>query len=402
MNKITMQSVDTVLDQLKSFVRPISETETIPLLKALSRTLAEDINSNQNVPPHDNSAMDGYALCSADNYSPRTISQRIPAGVMPEPLQPATAARIFTGAPIPEGADVVVEQEATSLNNEGQVVINRTLVPGRHIRRAGEDISQGQRLLPAGKILSAVDLGLVASIGISRLPVRRKLRVGTFFTGDELTEPGTPLSAGKIYNSNRYWLVPKLQAMGCEVHDFGIVPDNLDTTCQVLEKAAACTDVIITSGGVSVGEEDHVKNALQKLGELTMWRVAMKPGKPLAYGRLGETDFIGLPGNPVSGFVVFEVLIKHFLQARSGRRVEWYTLPIPMKSGFEWSSPDMVREEFLRVRRARVEDEWRLLLYAKQGSGVLTSCSWADGLVRLPAGKLVKPGDMLNFLPFED
>ena len=399
MTQNSMQTVDDVRLALQRLVRPISETENVALSHVCGRVLAQDVIAALQVPPHDNSAMDGYALRVTDCGQPLPVSQRIPAGCMPQPLQPGTAARIFTGAPVPDGADVVVEQESVTVDEQGLIQVQRPLQSGQNIRKAGEDIEAGQRIIPAGQTLNAADLGLAASQGIAELRVLRRPRVAVFFTGDELTEPGQPLAAGKIYNSNRYWLVAKLQSMGCQVHDLGIVPDSLPATCQTLRAAAQDADVVITCGGVSVGEEDHVKAAVEQEGELTMWKIAMKPGKPLAYGRLGDSDFIGLPGNPVSGFVVFEVLIRQFLIARSGAVAQWQLPAWYLPSAFSWEKADPRREEFLRVRRELCDGGWRLQRYPNQGSGVLTSCAWAEGLVRLQPGQTVQPGDLLEFIP---
>lgn len=399
MTQNNLQTVDAVRQDLQRLVRPLRDVEIVALPHACGRVLAKEVIATLQVPPHDNSAMDGYALRVADSDLLLPVSQRIPAGSVPQPLQAGTAARIFTGAPIPPGADVVIEQESVTVDEQGQIRVQRPLQAGQHIRKAGEDINHGQRLIPAGQTLNAADLGLAASQGIAQLSVLRRPRVAVFFTGDELTEPGQPLPAGKIYNSNRYWLVAKLQGMGCQVHDLGIVPDSLAATCQALRDAAQEADVVITCGGVSVGEEDHIKAAVQQVGELTMWKIAMKPGKPLAYGRLDDSDFIGLPGNPVSGFVVFEVLIRAFLLARSGVATSWQLPMMQLPAAFDWSKADPRREEYLRVRRELIDGVWQLQRYANQGSGVLTSCAWAEGLVRLQPGQTVKPGDLLEFIP---
>ncbi|MEO9456423.1 molybdopterin molybdotransferase MoeA [Chromobacterium phragmitis] len=355
-----MLSYQQARDWLLERAKPLNTHQELPLMQALGRVLAAPVVAGVDVPPHDNSAMDGYALRCADLAPAMAVSQRVPAGSVPTPLAAGTAARIFTGAPIPPGADAVIMQEQAEVDGEGRV---------------------------------AFDLGLAASIGLARLPVLPKLRVAAFFTGDELVEPGLPLGEGQIYNSNRYWLLPALQQLGCEVVDLGHVGDALAPTRQLLRDAAAVADVVITCGGVSVGEEDHVKAAVEAEGELTLWKVAIKPGKPLAYGKLGEADFIGLPGNPVSGYVTLQTLIKPFLLKRMGLEVpppEAQRLP----AAFAWDKPDMRRSEFLRVRKVGGE----LQLYPQQGSGVLMSCAWADGLVWLQPGQLVAPGDELAYL----
>ncbi|WP_374556256.1 molybdopterin molybdotransferase MoeA [Aquitalea pelogenes] len=394
-----MLTVDQARDWLLQRAQPVRATETLPLLQALGRILAEPVLAGLDVPPQDNSAMDGYALNSADGNGPFAVSQRIPAGTQPQPLQVGTAARIFTGAPIPAGADAVVMQEMAELQADGRVLFGQTVKPGQNIRRAGEDILCGVTVLSAGQLLSAADLGLAASIGVPTLTVYRPLRVAVFFTGDELTEPGQPLQAGQIYNSNRYWLVPELMRLGCEVTDLGIVPDSLSRTREILQDAAGLADVIMTCGGVSVGEEDHVKAAVEAEGSLDLWKIAIKPGKPLASGKVGQAGFIGLPGNPVSGFVTYQVLVKPYLQRCAGLQQDDIQPAAHYPAGFAWERPDTRREEFLRVKLVRQDGQWQLQRYPNQGSGVLTSCAWADGLVRLAAGQQVQPGDMLALLP---
>nr|WP_233158593.1 gephyrin-like molybdotransferase Glp [Chromobacterium sp. ASV5] len=397
-----MLTFDQARDWLLQRAQPLAATERAPLLAALGRTLAEPLTAAVDVPPRDNSAMDGYAVAvSSLGGEPLPVSQRVPAGSVPQPLATGSAARIFTGAPIPPGADAVIMQELAEMLPDGRVRFAQAAHPGQCIRRAGEDISAGQQILAAGRRLTPADIGLAASIGVDSLPVRRALRVAVFFTGDELVEPGQALAEGQIYNSNRYWLVPALMALGCEVIDLGIVRDSLAATREALRDAADCADVIITCGGVSVGEEDHVKAAVEAEGELTLWKIAIKPGKPLAYGRIGQADFIGLPGNPVSGFVTYQTLARPFLQKRAGQ---------PVTAGFDerypaafaWERPDARREEFLRVRREMADGGWRLRLYPQQGSGVLMSCAWAEGLVRLAPGQSVRPGDALPFMPLAD
>ncbi|WP_287876660.1 gephyrin-like molybdotransferase Glp [Aquitalea sp.] len=393
-----MLTVDQARDWLLQRAQVVRTTESLPLLQALGRILAEPVLATVDVPPQDNSAMDGYALSSADGIGPLPVSQRIPAGCQPQPLQAGTVARIFTGAPIPAGADAVVMQEQAEVQDDGQVTFTQPVKPGQNIRRAGEDICQGATVLAAGKMLTTADLGLAASIGVPVLTVYRPLRVAVFFTGDELTEPGQPLVPGHIYNSNRYWLVPELMRLGCEVTDLGIVPDSLSRTREILQDAAALADVIMTCGGVSVGEEDHVKAAVEAEGSLDLWKIAIKPGKPLASGKVGQAGFIGLPGNPVSGFVTYQVLVKPYLQRCAGLLTETDTAPARYPAGFAWERPDARREEFLRVKLVQQDGQWQLQRYPNQGSGVLTSCAWADGLVRLAPGQQVVPGDMLALL----
>ena len=296
-----MLSVDEALERLLAGATVVPEIEQAPALEATGRVLAQPQVSALDVPPMDNSAMDGYALRFADVRAPGTrlrVAQRIAAGSVGGPLVPGTAARIFTGAPIPPGADAVVMQESCIADGE-QVAVNAVPQPGEWVRLRGSDIRAGSRILAAGIRLRPQDTGLAASVGISTLPVRRRVRLALFFTGDELVMPGEPLAPGRIYNSNRFTLRGLAQVYGCEVRDYGIVPDRLDATREVLRRAASENDVIVTSGGVSVGEEDYVRPAVEAEGTLLMWRIAMKPGRPLAFGKVGAAAFIGLPGNPV-------------------------------------------------------------------------------------------------------
>ncbi len=392
-----MLTVDEARARLLAQARPVTGTETLGADAALGRVLAEALVSGVAVPPLDNSAMDGYALRVADWAAERWlhVAQRIPAGRVGHPLVLGTAARIFTGAPVPEGADAVAMQEDCELRDD-HVRVLKAPTPGENIRRAGEDIRDGQAVLHAGERLTPARLGVAASIGATELAVYRRLRVALFFTGDEIVLPGRPLKPGQIYNSNRAMLVALLQDLGCEVEDLGQVADDLEATVAALKKAARHADVVVTSGGVSVGEEDHVKAAVARLGHLDMWKVAMKPGKPLAYGQVGDADFLGLPGNPVSAFVVFCLFVRPFLLKRmgaAGREPLAFTLP----AAFERRKPGQ-RREFLR---ARVE-QGRAVLYPNQSSGVLTSAAWADGLVDVEAGHTVHEGDDVRFWPLTE
>lgn len=389
-----MLSIDAALARLMSSARPLGETESLPADAALGRVLAQDLVSQVNVPPLDNAAMDGYALrladWSADAWLP--VSQRIPAGSVGQPLEPGSAARIFTGAPVPPGADVVVMQEDTE-TGDGTVRITREPKLASHIRRTGEDIRTGQTVLSPGTRLGPAQLGVAASVGATNLQVYRRLKVAVFFTGDEIVMPGQSLPPGRLYNSNRATLLALLGRLGVEVVDLGQVPDRLEATVAVLERAGKEADVVITTGGVSVGEEDHVKAAVERLGRLDMWKVAMKPGKPLAYGQVGETDFVGLPGNPVSAYVVYTLFVRPFLLARMGATPA-APLAFTVPANFTWPKPGK-RREFLR---GRLEDG-RAVIYPNQSSGVLTSLAWADGLVDVPDGVTVQVGDPVRFLP---
>ena len=388
-------SVDEALAQMLAGARPLTEVEEIPTLAATGRVLARAQRSTMDVPPMDNSAMDGYAVRVSDGDRLK-VAQKIMAGSVGKPLEPGTAARIFTGAPIPPGADAVVMQENTSL--EGDVVqLKKKPQPGEWIRRVASDISKGGEILPAGRRLAPQDTGLAASVGIRTLPVLRRLRLGLFFTGDELVMPGEPLAPGRIYNSNRFTLRGLGEAFGCELKDYGIVPDSLEATRAVLRRAAAECDVLVTSGGVSVGEADYVKPAVEAEGRLLMWKIAMKPGRPLAFGEVGKCFFIGLPGNPVSSFVTFLIFVRPFLLRTQGlQHVE--PKAISARADFEGPEPD-ARREFLRVKW---NAQGGLDLYHTQDSAVLTSTAWADGLVDNPAAQPIRRGDKVRFLPYAE
>jgi len=395
MNK-GLLSVDEALAQMLAGARPLTDIEEVPALEATGRVLARAQRSTMNVPPMDNSAMDGYAVRVADSGKPLKIAQKIMAGSIGEPLRPGTAARIFTGAPIPQGADAVVMQEHCTVAGD-EVVINKTPKPGEWIRRVASDIRAGAEILPAGKRLLPQDTGLAASVGIGKLPVFRKVRLGLFFTGDELVMPGEPLAPGRIYNSNRFTLRGLAEIHGCELKDYGIVPDSLEATRAVLRRAAGECDVLVTSGGVSVGEADYVKPAVEAEGRLLMWRIAMKPGRPLAFGTLGHCSFIGLPGNPVSSFVTFLVFVRPFLRKTQGMS-ELAPRSIAARADFDWPEPDS-RQEFLRVKW---NAQGGLDLYPTQDSAVLTSTAWADGLVDNPAGQAIRKGDAVRFMPYSE
>jgi molybdopterin molybdotransferase len=388
-------SVDEALARLLAEAKPVAEVEDIPTLDATNRILARAQTSTMDVPPMDNSAMDGYAVRVADGLH-LELGQKIMAGSIGEPLIAGTAARIFTGAPIPPGADAVIMQENTT--TEGNtVVLKMSPQPGDWIRRAGSDVAKGGEILPAGKRLLPQDTGLAASVGIQTLPVFRKVKLGLFFTGDELVMPGEPLPPGRIYNSNRFTLRGLAELFGCELHDYGIVPDSLEATREVLRRAAAECDVIVTSGGVSVGDADFVKPAVEAEGKLLMWRIAMKPGRPLAFGSVQKSFFIGLPGNPVSSFVTFLIFVRPFLLRTQGL-TSIHPRSIAARADFEWLEPD-ARREFLRVKW---NAQGGLDLYPTQDSAVLTSTSWAHGLVDNPAAQPIRKGELVRFLPYSE
>lgn len=405
-----MLSAQQALDSMLLAATPLTQWGWLDTLEANGRFLAQDLTSELDVPPMDNTQMDGYAVriddCQAD-FTRLPVSQRIPAGHVPQPLEAGTAARIFTGAMIPAGADAVVMQEACTasvVDGRDVVDIRHRPVHGEWVRRAGEDVQRGAVILRAGTRLGAAELGLAASVGIARVPVHRRLRVAVFFTGDELSMPGEALRAGAIYNSNRFTLRALLENLGCEVIDFGIVPDRLDQTRKTLRDAASESDLIITSGGVSVGEEDHVKPAVEAEGTLAMWQIAIKPGKPLAFGHVrkgdaptaGSAHFVGLPGNPVSSLVTFMLFVRPFILRLNGVTdvaPKSYTL----RADFDWPREDS-RNEFLR---ARLNHTGGLEIFPNQSSAVLTSAVWGDGLIDNPPKTRIVRGDWVKFIPFE-
>ncbi len=393
------EALDTLLAAASA--APLSEAVELPTLLSNRRILAADVLSGMNVPAAENSQMDGYAVRCADvGVHPLPVSQRIPAGKPGQPLQPGTAARIFTGALLPAGADAVVMQEQCEENMTPQgttVRILHTPKPGEWVRHIGEDIGQGQHILSAGQRLRAQDIGLAASVGLATLPVKRLLKVGLFFTGDELTMPGEALPDGGVYNSNRFLLTALLENLGCQISDYGIVPDNLTATRETLRLAALSNDVIITSGGVSVGEEDHVRPAVQAEGQLLAWQIAVKPGKPLAFGKIGSSFFLGLPGNPVSSFITFLLFARPFLLRLQGvQRVTPHSYAL--RADFVWAKADR-RNEFVRVR---LNEQGGLDLFPNQGSAVLSSTVWGDGLVDIAPGQTIQPGDLVKFIPFAE
>jgi molybdopterin molybdotransferase len=412
MTKPPMLTAQQALDHLLSDAKPVGDSEMVAMQAALGRVLAENVNSLVDVPPLDNTSMDGYAVRTADIQNPGsilTIAQRIPAGSMGKQLEPGTAARIFTGAPVPQGADAVVMQEdcTTPEGSTDQVQVNIAPAVGQWIRKRGEDLRTGKTALTAGTFLRPQELGVAASAGLTHLNVKCRVKVAAFFTGDELSLPGEPLKPGGIYNSNRDTLLACIKSLGCEATDLGIVPDNLNSTREALRKASKDHDLIITSGGVSVGEEDHIKPAVTAEGRLDLWQIAIKPGKPLAFGAVRKSDapsngagqaetwFIGLPGNPVSSFVTFLLFVRPFilkLQGRDDGRVQSY----PMRADFDWLKADR-RNEFLRVK---INAQGGLDLFPNQSSGVLTSASWGDGLVDCPPGQAFQSGDMVKYIPF--
>ncbi|MGE5154391.1 MAG: gephyrin-like molybdotransferase Glp [Bdellovibrio bacteriovorus] len=398
-------SKQEALDLLLAQAHPLTETESVATEEGLGRVLAEPVMSAIDVPGWDNSAMDGYAVRLADLAAGATrlrVAQRIPAGTTGQPLEPHTVARIFTGAPIPPGADAVVIQEVCEREGDWvRIPAAATTTPGANIRRAGEDLHAGSEAIPAGTRLAPQHLGLAASVGVARLRVYRRLRVALFSSGDELTLPGQPLAPGCIYNSNRFTLLGLLRGLGCQVSDLGQVPDTLEATLAALAEGARTSDLVLASGGVSVGEEDHVKPAIERLGRLDLWNIAIRPGKPLAFGHIGATPFLGSPGNPVSLFATFCLFARPFILRLQGVAGPVTPRALKVQAGFDWPNPDRRRE----LQRARLEHgpggETRAVVHGSRSSGVLSSITWAEGFVEVPEGRVIRAGDLVDFIPFD-
>jgi molybdopterin molybdotransferase len=410
MTRPALLSLDDALPQLLLQAVALPHVDTVSTFEADGRVLAQDVTSALQVPPQDNSSMDGYAVRTVDCKQAGAVlrvTQRIPAGTHGTQLNAGEAARIFTGAPIPPGSDAVVMQEDCEALEGEQVKVNKAVPAGQWIRRSGEDVTRGATVLSKGTRLTPAELGLAASIGLAQLQVSARPRVALFSTGDELVMPGDvapeAMPAGSIYNSNRFFLRAMLQRLGCEVTDLGIVPDKREATIAALRDAAQHHDLILTSGGVSVGEEDHIKPAVESLGELNLWQLAIKPGKPFAYGKVNREaqgdacHFMGLPGNPVSSFVTFLLLVRPFVLALQG--VTKTDIPrTNMTAHFDWPRADK-RREFLRVKR---NTQGGLDLFPNQSSGVLTSAVWGDGVLDNPAGQTIAKGDTVRFISFAE
>ena len=397
-----LMPVDTAIDVLQRAGRQKTPViEEVSLIDALGRVLAEDIISSLDVPPQANSAMDGYALNTADLHGEMifTVSQRIAAGSQPSALQQGTIARIFTGAVIPNGANAVVMQEDCQVLTDGRVKIIATIKDQENIRPQGQDIVFGQQILQQGERLTAAAIGLLATIGQPTVRVYQRLKVVFFSTGDELVEAGQSLAIGQIYNSNRSLIHSLLNEMGFIAIDGGVIADNLPATLAAFKQAEQLADVIISTGGVSVGEEDHVKAAIDQCGELDLWKIAIKPGKPLAFGRIGDVPFIGLPGNPQSVWVTFLILARQFLLNRQGQRHKLLPDAIPIAADFAIHKSQK-RREYLRVRLNVSDAGLVLQRHHNQSSGVLSSAVWADGFAIVEIGKTVNEGDFLPFLSF--
>ncbi|SEQ29061.1 molybdopterin molybdotransferase [Pseudomonas soli] len=393
-----LMPVEEALERLLALAEkaPIAETEHLALAEAEGRVLAHELVAGLDLPPWPNSAMDGYALRLADwQGEPLRVTQRIFAGHAPEPLEPGTCARIFTGAPLPEGADCVEMQENTEVLADGRVRFLESLSLAQNVRPKGQETRVGEQVMSAGTRLGPIELGLAATLGYGTLEVRRQPRVAVLSTGDELVEPGLPLGPGQIYNSNRRLLVSWLQRLGCEVVDAGILPDDLARTRQSLAELGS-VDLILSTGGVSVGEADFLGLALREAGELALWKLAIKPGKPLTFGHYQGVPVIGLPGNPASTLVTFGLLARPYLLRRLGvGNVAPLRFSVP--AGFDWPKAGS-RREYLR---ARIEDGL-VRIYKNQSSGVLRSAAWADGVVEVLEGSTPRQGDAVTFIPFSE
>ena len=396
-----LMPIEQALKTILADVQPVTDVIDVPLIDCLGKVVAQDIVSFVDVPPADNSAMDGYCLALADLGKAvdgmLPVSQRIAAGVVPEPLTPGTAARIFTGAEVPEGADVVVMQESCS-EQDGCVVLPPVLALRDNIRDRGQDIRKGSVVVSKGQRLRPQELGLLASVGVGSVPVYKPLKVALLSTGDELIEPGEPARPGTIFNSNRYTLRGLLQALHFDIVDLGVVADTFEATEKALIEASSA-DCIVSSGGVSVGEEDHVKVAIEKLGRLNLWKLAIKPGKPFAFGDVKGTPFLALPGNPVAAFATFLLLCRPYLLTKQGAdniTTPTFTLPA------NFSRKAGMRQEYLRANAEIVDGIMMVNAYPNQSSGVLSSTCWGNGLVVAPIGQTIVQGQGVKFMPYSD
>lgn len=397
-----LKPVDEAIAELLARVPALPPVEHVALSDALGRVLAESLDAPFPVPAWDNSAMDGYALRAADlpaagGWLP--LAGRIAAGDAADQQLPAGhAVRIFTGAPLPPGADTVVAQEDCQI--EADRVHFPAVSQGAHVRRQGEELQAGAPVLQAGKRLRPQEIGLLASFGVARVAVYRRLRIGLLSSGNELREPGEPLAPGQIYNSNRYCLLNVLRSLGMDVHDYEILVDELAASRDALALAASEWDMLITSGGVSVGEEDHLKQAIRELGELHLWRLAIQPGKPLAFGEVNGKPWIGLPGNPAAALITSLVVARPFLLSAQGC-TEVLPKPLRLTAGFAWRKSNN-RRQYLRARLEQVDGEMRVCLHPRQGSAMLTSASWAEGLAIVERNRTLEAGETVEYLPFSE
>ena len=395
-----MKSLNDALDVLLESVNPVQETESLPIMDCAGRVLAANMTSAIDVPAYDNSQMDGYAGVAVEMNNatePLPVSQRIPAGHPGTTLKSGTVARIFTGAPIPPGANAVIMQEQAQVFEDGRVKFTEPATPGQNIRPRAGDLRTGQIILARGRRLSAADIGLAASVGQTHATVFRRLKVAVFSSGDELRQPGEPLGFGQIYDSNRRMILALAAGLGCEVLDMGCIPDQLHETRDRIHRASGQCDVLLTCGGVSVGEEDHIKAAIASLGSLDLWKVSIKPGKPFAFGRVGQATFMGMPGNPVAAWVTFCLLIRPYLLAASGAKAS-PPRAYPMPAGFSWPRPDS-RQEFLR---GWIDESGRVQIHERQNSSVLSSVTECQGLIEIPPSTPIAKGEFVRFIPYTE
>lgn len=401
MATVDLTPVEEAIQHLLTLAASPTAIELAPVQCTLGRVLARDYTVPADVPPADNSAVDGYALRAKDFQpgKPLLVSTRIPAGQAPEVLVAGTAARIFTGSEIPSGADTVVMQERTRVDADG-VLIDGDVKPDQNIRRRGQDLTAGDLALARGTLIRPQEMGLLASMGIAEVEVFTKLKVAILTTGDELVDPGTPLEAGQIYNTNRYTLLGLLDQAGCDVVLCESLADTREDTRATLQRAAKAADLVITSGGVSVGEEDHVRAVLEESGQLSLWRMAIKPGKPLAFGDIGGTPVLGLPGNPAAVLVTFLVVGMPYIRQRQGR-VHIHPSGQQVTAGFSVGSAS-IRREYVRARLEKDQGITVIKAFPNQSSGVLSSACWADGLAVLPEHSTLSPGDTITYFPFSE
>ncbi|HYG87913.1 MAG TPA: gephyrin-like molybdotransferase Glp [Azospirillum sp.] len=401
-----LMPVNAALDLLRRRVGPVAAVETVPLAAALGRVLAEDVTAPFDVPPHDNSAVDGYAVffddLTAESETVLPVTGRVAAGhLLGRPGRRGEAVRIFTGAPMPEGFDTVLMQEDCRVQGDS-VAIPPGIKRGANRRKAGEDVTRGSVVLASGRRLRPEDIGLAASLGREELSVRRPLRAAVFSTGDEVREPGAELPQGCIYDANRFALLAALRQLGCDVTDLGILPDDLSAIRDALGAAAAAHDVLVTSGGMSTGEEDHVKAAVEDLGSLHFWRLAIKPGRPVALGQVRGAAFVGLPGNPVAVMVTFLRVARPILLRLMGADESEPRL-FPVRAGFTYKKKPG-RREYVRATLVRGEDgALTAVKHPRDGAGILSSLVESDGLVELPEDlSRLEPGVTVEFLPFSE
>jgi molybdopterin molybdotransferase len=400
-----MMSVDEAVGIIAARVTPVREAETVALAQADGRILATDISAPLPLPPFTNSAVDGYAVRSRD-LPPRgevafAVTGRIEAGAPAvAAIQPGHAVRIFTGAPMPDGADTVFMQEDVRIDGEGRVVLPQGLRPGANVRDAGEDIPAGSAALAAGQRLRPQDVALAAAFGLTQIDVRRRIRVAVFSTGNELVSPGAPRAAAQLFDSNRFMLIAMLRRLGCEVSDLGILRDERASLAEGLKKVAGAHDLILTTGGVSTGEEDHVKAAVESVGRLVLWRMAIKPGRPVAMGIIGGTPLIGLPGNPVATFVTFVHVVRPTVLALAGA-AQQPIVPMPVRAAFSYKKK-ISRREYVRANLRRAEDgALEATKFPREGAGLLSSLVETDGLVELGEEiRKVEPGQTVGFLGY--